>query len=463
MLYLLATILKRVAPGVLACAIVAVMVTAGHGEAVQTAEIRASLLNMRARPDRAATRLGMLKKGTQVTVLDDTGDWLKISHNDTVGYIRHRSDYVRLNPPPPARQIEELKEKARQIDREIETHKKEIAAYGQQEVELVAGLHDIDRSLNRSHTQIDAISAAVDAAARKIEENRKAARVLEQRIEKNRHQAARRLTALYKLELMGAMNLLGSAESMFSFLKTRRDIERICEYDAAVLEQYLSDKTRLAALTKELHAEKAEKETLESELKRQRVVLDKEKARRQRLLTEIREEGALRQAAIASLKQAAKDLDKTIAALHEEVARAPVKGDGSFPRHKGLLKMPVNGRIISKFGKYKNPELNIVNFRSGIDIAARQGEPIHAVYQGRVLYADWFKGYGNMLILDHGDGFYTVYAHAQELFKKKGEAVATHEVIATVGETASMTGTALYFEVRHRGIPEDPMKWLKTG
>ena len=193
------------------------------------------------------------------------------------------------------------------------------------------------------------------------------------------------------------------------------------------------------------------------------MVLDKEKARRQRLLTEIREEGALRQAAIASLKQAAKDLDKTIAALHEEVARAPVKGDGSFPRHKGLLKMPVNGRIISKFGKYKNPELNIVNFRSGIDIAARQGEPIHAVYQGRVLYADWFKGYGNMLILDHGDGFYTVYAHAQELFKKKGEAVATHEVIATVGETASMTGTALYFEVRHRGIPEDPMKWLKTG
>ena len=463
MLYFFATISKRVAPGLLLCVALTAGVVPGFGETGQTAVIRASLLNVRGGPDKDTPRLGALKKGTQVTVMADDGEWLKISHGNLTGYVRHRADYVTLNPPPPARQIQTLKEKAQQIDQEIETHQKKIAAFGQQEVELVTGLHDIDLSLNRSQTQIDAISTAIDTASRKIEENRKAARVLEERIGKNRRQAARRLIALYKLEMMGAMNLLGSADSMFSFLKSRRDIERICERDAEVLEQYLSDKARLGALTKTLHAEKTEKVSLENELQRQLSVLGREKTKRERLLTDIRQEGALRQATIASLKQAAKDLDGAIASLRKEMAKTPVRMDGSFPRRKGLLKMPVDGKIISKFGKYKNPELNIVNFRSGIDISARQGQPVRAVYRGQVLYADWFKGYGNMIILDHGDGFYTVYAHTRELFKKKGDAVETDETIATVGDTASMTGTALYFEVRHRGTPEDPLQWLKTG
>ncbi|MFP4387749.1 MAG: murein hydrolase activator EnvC family protein, partial [Desulfococcaceae bacterium] len=82
---------------------------------------------------------------------------------------------------------------------------------------------------------------------------------------------------------------------------------------------------------------------------------------------------------------------------------------------------------------------------------------------GEVIYAGWFKGYGNMIILDHGDHYYTLYAHAGELFKGEGDIVRSGEVIASAGHGGAMEGSGLHFEVRHHGKPLDPMEWLKTG
>jgi len=137
--------------------------------------------------------------------------------------------------------------------------------------------------------------------------------------------------------------------------------------------------------------------------------------------------------------------------------------DKPFQAYKGLLKMPVKGKIVSLFGKFKNTRYDVLNFRSGIEIQTERGEPIQAVYRGKILYADWFKGYGNMIIIDHGNSYYTVYAHIEEVFKTAGDVVESGEVMATVGDTGSMTGPKLYFEVRHHGKPLDPMQWLKGG
>ena len=125
--------------------------------------------------------------------------------------------------------------------------------------------------------------------------------------------------------------------------------------------------------------------------------------------------------------------------------------------------MPVSGKVITRFGLFKNTRYNVANFRSGIDIRADRGEPVRAVSSGKILYSSWFKGYGNMLIIDHGDSYYTVYAHAEEIFKKKGESVDIGEVIATVGDSGSMVGPGLYFEVRHHGKPTDPLVWIKKS
>ena len=180
----------------------------------------------------------------------------------------------------------------------------------------------------------------------------------------------------------------------------------------------------------------------------------------------MRKEKSAQLLAIESLKEAALNLDHKINNLSTQLAALDpnqYSGREPFQAYKGLLKMPVKGKIISLFGKFKNTQFNTLNFRSGIEIQTERGEPIQAVYAGKILYADWFKGYGNMIIIDHGENYYTVYAHIEEAFKTAGDVVEAGEVMATVGDTGSITGPKLYFEVRHHGKPLDPMQWLEKS
>ena len=125
--------------------------------------------------------------------------------------------------------------------------------------------------------------------------------------------------------------------------------------------------------------------------------------------------------------------------------------------------MPVKGKITFLFGPYKNPKFNVTNFRSGIGIKVKKGEPVRAVFKGTVVFSSWFKGYGNMVIIDHGNNYHTVYAHLEEVFKTTGDLVKTGEVIATVGDTGLNSEMTLHFEIRHHGKPQNPLHWFKQG
>ena len=228
----------------------------------------------------------------------------------------------------------------------------------------------------------------------------------------------------------------------------------------------MENQAQLKKMLTSQYRHKALKNVHAAEYQKQIRVMSLERAARAKLLADIRKQKALELAAIDALTQAADNLEHKLKLLNtEKIQSVPDKNISqlSFPAHKGLLIMPVNGKIMNLFGSYKNPKYNITNFRSGIDIKADHGEPVRSVFKGKVIYSDWFKGYGNMIIINHGNSYYTVYAHMEETFKSKGDAVDVGEVIATVGDTGSMTGAKLYFEVRHHGKPINPLKWLKKG
>jgi septal ring factor EnvC (AmiA/AmiB activator) len=235
--------------------------------------------------------------------------------------------------------------------------------------------------------------------------------------------------------------------------------------DEALWEQLSNRRRRLESTQAELYVQKKKLLEVETALEDRIADMDREKRRRKEILSRIRRDKTLQLAAIHSLKDAAAELERVLQGLRERppAAEQPPPEGKTFTELKGLLPLPVRGKIVNCFGKYRNPRFNVVNFRSGIDIRADRGEPIHAVGTGTVLYAEWFKGYGNMIIIDHGSFYYTLYAHAEELFKQKGEGVDPGEVIATVGDTGSMTGPSLYFEIRHDGKPLDPADWLRQG
>jgi septal ring factor EnvC (AmiA/AmiB activator) len=155
---------------------------------------------------------------------------------------------------------------------------------------------------------------------------------------------------------------------------------------------------------------------------------------------------------IQELERQAQELQSLISSLPSERESASGQVSG-FQALKGRLPVPVVGKIDTQ-GHRK--------FR-GIFLEAPLGEIVRAVHRGRVVYADWFKGYGNLLIIDHGDKFHTVVGHAFELLRGKGDWVETGEPVAKVGSTGSLGMPSLYFEIRKNGVPLDPLEWFSRA
>jgi septal ring factor EnvC (AmiA/AmiB activator) len=231
--------------------------------------------------------------------------------------------------------------------------------------------------------------------------------------------------------------------------------------------QLSRDQKEMQAVLEKLVHRKNEKQATTADLNSRIEAMHTRQAEREALLAEIRGKKSLQLAAIASLRASTRALDQTVEAFETgppaAAASLPLPPEKPFAALKGLLMMPVKGKITTFFGPYNDTKFNVTNFQSGITIKADRGEPIRAVYSGQTLFSSWFKGFGNMIIIDHGNHYYSVYAHLEEQFKSKGDPVEAGEVIATVGDTGSLTGAGLHFEIRHHGKPMNPLGWIKKG
>jgi len=427
-------------------------------QSIEIGIIRANNLNLRPGPGKENSPLGVLKQGTTVKILKHVDGWLKILHEGRVGYIRNRKQYVLILPDADLN-LERLKKEAADIGRKIDVGRAEVKTFTRKETTLKGSINDIDTVLFKTRKHIAAIMSEHAALENKIEKTANESQNLQKKIHASEIYISKRLVALYKLSWLGRMQVLASAESIYDYFQREAGLQRILAYDEKVRTDLLENKVKLQKLFERLNAQKMKKRSLEDDLRKKIGIISKERANRSKLLADIRSRKSLEIAFIESLKQAATALNDTIKALSAGKSR-PSK---VFPSHKGLLQLPVQGKIVTRFGPNKSIKFNAVIFRNGIDITADRGEPIHAVCSGKVLYSSWFKGYGNMIIIDHGNNYHTVYAHIEERFKEMGESVETGEVIATVGDTDSMIGPGLYFEVRHRGKPLDPLQWIKKG
>jgi len=436
--------------------------------------VTAHNLNIRSGPDRNAPSIKIVRQGTRIRILKHFDGWLEVQHDEHKGYIRNRLQYVRIirkdkkitdRKKKPAR--DPRTRESKDIQKEIEKRKKDVKAFTQKEMTLINGLDAIDLSLSKARKRASEFQADLTALDGQIRETTTTVKALLKSIEAGETYVAKRLVALYKMNVLGKMQILASADSMYDFFLRKSALENILSHDEAVQKSLLEKKALLADLLEKLNVKKAERVSLQSKRRRQIKFMSRERGKRRRLLSEIRSKKSLELAAIESLRQSADALDKKIISLDMEAQTAPeVKKkplQKPFSALKGLLKIPVKGKIVSRFGPYKNRKYNLKGFLNGINIQADRGEPIHAVSGGTVVYSRWFKGYGNMLIINHGGSYHTVYAHAEALFKSKGDTVDIHEVIATVGDSGSMSGDRLYFEIRHNGKAVDPLKWIKRG
>lgn len=264
-----------------------------------------------------------------------------------------------------------------------------------------------------------------------------------------------RLVALYKFRATGGAPALAQARDFQTFARLSRGLSQVLSHDAELFAEARASERRV----RESHAE-ARDLALELALARREIGRREDRVRHK--LVERKNFAALLRSRAEGERRAAEELREAARRLEEAIRNLP---EGLAPAGPGLpaggVPRPVPGPVRLSFGRQVDPEFGTETLRTGIEIAASAGTPVTTVGRGRVLFAGWFRGYGQMVIIDHGRDTMTVSGYLQELGVGAGEAVAARQEIGTVGETGSLSGPGLYFEIRKDGTAVDPEHWLE--
>lgn len=264
-----------------------------------------------------------------------------------------------------------------------------------------------------------------------------------------------RLAAMYRLTRTRALDTLLSAEDFSAMVWRSRALRQVVENDLALLTKVQRAARFHQRVEAQLTSVRAALATRLEAAKREAERAAERRMDFAELLELVQAEQVQAGRVVRELEQSERDLTALI-----EDMEAPPAASG-FGALKGRLPMPTDGRIEVGFGKVVNPKFNTVTVQKGVDIRASQGTPVRAVADGTVAFASWLRGYGNLVILDHGDGYHTVLAHlAEPSGRAIGDKIAGGEVVGAVGDSGSLKGAYLYFEIRQKGVPTDPSVWL---
>jgi len=221
-----------------------------------------------------------------------------------------------------------------------------------------------------------------------------------------------------------------------------------------------ADLARLNAVAAEQETEAMRQRQLEQRQSQELVKLEQARARRAEVLVAVDASIRAKGDAIAEMETQAATLEKLVEELREVLRDFPVEADAPFADVKGQLAWPLRGRLLRDFGQ---PRAQGRLKWDGVLVGAAPGTQVKAVYHGRVAYADWLTGLGLLVILEHGDGYLTLYGHNESVFKSVGEWVAPGETIAEVGDSGGQAQPALYFEIRRGRQPQNPHRWFADG
>ena len=345
------------------------------------------------------------------------------------------------------------------------------------EAGLLAELESIDKRLTEKRKQVAVLDGRINRAQSDIAYLQGDIGKLGKQRAGQEDALERRLRALYKLEVQGgALPLLLSGDDPIAKAVQLRHLTTLATVDARMIREYRVIFEGLAERKKRVEVRQRELTALRGEVEEERADADRDSAKRQGLLARVKDERVYHDRMVGELSEAARRLEAFIRDLQEKqrrVAKAPPPSrprpappvDGSpgagFATLRGRLLWPTEGRVVGEYGAQIHPRFGTKTFRNGIDIDSVEGTNIVAVAGGQVLYTGWFRGYGNLIIVDHGGEYYTLYAHAANIGVAEGDEVRQGQTIGAVGDTGSLQGPRLYFEVRHGGKPQDPAAWLR--
>lgn len=369
------------------------------------------------------------------------------------------------------REIKSTKSKLEQIEEEIEAADKQARGLKEKELSLARQIQEIERKIDQSKKTLKSLNgeiAEINAELNYI--NRQLAK-LSEKLARKKMILNRRLREIYKRGRLHNVAVLLGSHSFTDLIKRIKYFTLIADQDKRLVEdvsqlQYSYEEYRRASQRK-LTQRMQRKAELEEEQRR----LELAESERQKLLRSVKAQRAELLKALEQRRADRERMKKIIAELErrrkEALERARREGRELPPEtaylegRMGSLNWPVSkGKLIRGFGPYMDKITRTRVINNGIEIKAEEGTDVRSVGSGSVVMADFYRSYGKMVLLNHGSGMYTIYAHLGEVFVQEGDFVAEGQSIATVGSTGSLEGPMLYFELRDGPRAVDPLKWL---
>ena len=380
----------------------------------------------------------------------------------------------------PRAKLREEKSKVRRLNQGIEDHKSKIQDTRKKERSLLEELEEID---GRLQAQSKKLSLLREKLARQenllVQKQENLNRTIAEKETLKRY-VQKRLTAYYQMGSIGLMNVIFSREKLSELLNFQEYFRNMIRYDQAAIASYQSKIVELNQSREILEAEKNRLSQLVDQVTVEEEALSNIHNTKMALLNRIKTEKKLYQQAVKELEMAAANLRNTLEKLKKRIIHPPaipankpvknisatpkkqqLKADKGFASQKGKLDPPVDGTMPIQLSQPADNSFGITSSKNGIDILTASDQAIKAVYDGMVINSGYMRGYGNMIIIDHGQNYYSVVSRAAEILKKEGDTVMRGDVIGITGDDSTLLGQGLHFEIRRGSEPEDPLQWIR--
>ena len=362
-----------------------------------------------------------------------------------------------LNSPVSGQERIDPANRLRQVREEIARLQREMRALGSRENSLLVELERLGTEMRLREAEYAEAGMNLEAVGAELGRQERTLERIETTQAQRRRYLGERVREIYKDGPDQGLRRLLGGDAMRDYLTGLRYAAYLNERDARVLGEFRSDALRLGEEREALLLRERELRESREELRRTGVRLASARANRERMLQEVRDDRSKRERALGELEGAADEMSRLVDSFAQN--GPPPRLD--VTKFRGLLDWPADGAVSAGFGSVIHPRFKTEVPHPGLDIEGGIADDIRAVFDGRVVYAEWMQGYGLTVILDHGSGVLSIYAHASALLVEAGEEILRGRTIGKIGETGSLRGPYLYFELRVDGRPVDPRGWLR--
>ncbi|MBI5740828.1 MAG: peptidoglycan DD-metalloendopeptidase family protein [Nitrospirae bacterium] len=352
------------------------------------------------------------------------------------------------------------KKELSEIEEKLRKKRQQVQETIKQEKSILSEVEQINKAIKRRQQELKDYEKRISQTQTHIKNLEEEISLLAGRMEQRRQDLKERLKVLYKQQYGGKALILIAAGDYQDLLRKSRYMSLITYMDKKMIDAFGDDINEANVKKKELEVLHKGLEISKANVQKKKNETQSELDRKDRLLASVRSKRDSYEKMVKELEESSERIREMIEQLDKEKAAGTFAGK-DFGSMKRRLTWPVEGEVIVPFGKYLDPQYNISVFKNGIEIRPVNGGEPKAVADGSVVYADWFKGYGLLLIINHGSGYHTLYGHLSEIFHKSGDIINKGTVVGKTGESGLLNVPTLYFEIRFKGKPVDPMQWLK--